>query len=152
MTKRYNFSDITIYQRVGEAYLNLTDFTYLEENETIQIASESKYLLVYENFLNHRRVRKNEPIPYSELTSEQLQAIAGFSQNGIKVRIKSKTNSSKFLGLICAETILNTGYSKRIVIEEGTAQIQQRKQNEEKKIRMTTIVSLEVKHGLIIKE
>ncbi len=152
MTKRYNFSDITIYQKVGEAYLNLTDFTYLEENETIQIASESKYLLVYENFLNHRRIRKNEPIPYSELTSEQLQAIAGFNQNGIKVRIKSKTNNSKFFGLICAETILNTGYSKRIVIEEGIAQIQQRKQNAEKKIRMTTIASLEVKRGFIIKE
>lgn len=150
MNQRFNFSDITIYQKVGEVYLNLTDFAFQEEDETIQMDSDSKYLLLYENFLNYGRMKKKEPVPYSELTAEQLRAIAGFAKDGIKVRIKSKTNNSKYLGLICAETILNTGYSKRIIVQDDVAEIQQRKQTEEKKIRMTTIVSLNVKYGLLI--
>ena len=154
MNQRFNFSDITIYQKVGEVYLNLTDFAFQEESETIQIASDSKYLLVYENFLNYKKSRKKEPIPYSELTTEQLQAIAGFTSNENKSRIKSKANGSKYFGLLCAETILDTSYSKRIVITNGdtTAEIQQKKKVvvDGKTIQpMVTVVQLEIKHGLV---
>jgi hypothetical protein len=153
VNQRFNFSDITIYQKVGEVYLNLTDFAFQEESETIQITSDSKYLLVYENFLNYKKSKK-EPIPYSELTAEQLQAIAGFTSSENKSRIKSKAKCSKYFGLLCAETILNTNYSKRVVItnDDTTAEIQQKKKIvvDGKTIQpMVTVVQLEIKHGLV---
>ena len=153
MSQRFNFYDITIYQKVGEAYLNLTDFSFQRESEMIQIASESEYLIMYENYLNHVRMKKKEPVRYSEITYEQLQIIAGFASNEKKKR-KSKTaiNNSKYFGLLCAETIMNTGYTKRVLVSEDAAEFQQRKLNEEGKKVMTTIVSLDVKSALLVKE
>ena len=148
--RRCNFFDVTIYQRVNGRYINITDFSPFGNNETIKIDSESEYIVVYEGFLTISKSRTGEDIQFSELTEQKLITFAGFEKSSSKtMQGKLKVISdTAFTGILCAEVIRNTGFQKRIILKNNTAEIQCRKTVNGKQ-PYVPVLSLDIKHAKI---
>lgn len=149
--QRYDFLDVVIYQKIGNRYFNITDYSPFKEYYTIEINSDSKYIVVYENFTVYKKSKMNENIQFSEITEQELMVFAGFEKKkSPTMQGKLKViGESKYAAFICAEKIYGTkNTNKRIIIKDETAMIQRRKTVKEKQFYMT-VLSLPIKQSKV---
>lgn len=166
MNKKYSFFDVTLYRRVDDYYLNLTDFDLCGENEKIRIKEEeSDYILIYQAFLNNRNAEWGRPISYSVITADEVLKMAGVQKESLEKKDKksgkviagkaaSLLRTSKYSDLIYAEKIYNSSVNtKRVVVnrDDKKAEIQSRMpltEGSDKRV-FQTIFTLSIKEGKI---
>lgn len=122
LLKRYNYTDVTLYKRSKGLYLNITDFEVSGDNQKIPVKGEkSKYIIVLNPVES-----KITTLYYVSASLTDIQVIIGIADKKYKDKLSLMLQNSEYADLVYAETIVNTGRNKRILIENGTVHFQQR--------------------------
>jgi hypothetical protein len=115
------FNDITVYKRIKDKYLNLSDFSIDGENEYISLDSESEYIIMFCAFANKKNIKERKPIDICELNFDEIKFLGGYYEGGKKkTQEKIVLKFGEFAPVIIAKEI--SEYSKgKLLLKDNKA-------------------------------
>ena len=124
------FNDITVYQKIKDKYLNLSDFSVEGENEYISIDSKSEYIVMFCAFANKKNRNEKKLIDVCELDFEEIKFLGGYYEGGKKkTQGKIILKFGELAPIIIAKEI--SGYSKgKLLIKDNKAIFKRRFHND----------------------
>lgn len=78
------FNDITVYRKIKDKYLNLSDYSVEGENEYISLDSDSEYIIMFCAFANKKNRTERKPIDVCELNFDEIKFLGGYYEGGKK--------------------------------------------------------------------
>lgn len=124
MLPKYTFADITVFMKTGEGneYLNITDYSVLEENERLCFNSDSPYVIMFCSYF-YNSYKKDGQKPYiCDISFEELLDLAGIHDKGFLKRFDgaSEGANEELLAILCARRILDYRYGRAVKGNKGT--------------------------------
>lgn len=138
------FNDITVYRKIKDKYLNLSDFSIEGENEYISLDSESEYIIMFCAFANRKNRNEKKPIDFCELDFDEIKFLGGYYEGGKKkTQGKIILKFGELAPIIIAKEI--SDYSKgKLLLKDNKAIFKRRFHNDryegfEKEVKKTLI-------------